>query len=38
MVGCGSHKELLERCPVYQEIYESQFKRPSELVKGGVQG
>ena len=38
MVGCGSHKELLERCSVYQEIYESQFKRPSELVKGGVQG
>ncbi len=36
MVGCGSHQELLERCPVYQEIYESQFKRPSELVKGGA--
>ena len=36
MVGCGSHRELLERCPVYQEIYESQFKRPSELVKGGA--
>ena len=36
MVGCGSHLELLARCPVYQEIYESQFKKPSELVKGGA--
>ena len=36
MVGCGSHQELLARCPVYQEIYESQFKKPSELVKGGA--
>ena len=37
MVGCGTHRELLERCPVYQEIYESQFKKPSELAKGGAQ-
>lgn len=36
MVGCGTHSELLERCPVYQEIYESQFKKPSELLKGGA--
>ena len=36
MVGCGTHQELLARCPVYQEIYESQFKKPSELVKGGA--
>ena len=36
MVGCGSHRELLARCPVYQEIYASQFKKPSELAKGGA--
>ena len=36
MVGCGTHSELLDRCPVYQEIYASQFKKPSELAKGGV--
>ena len=36
MVGCGTHQELLDRCPVYREIYESQFKKPSELVKGGA--
>ena len=36
MVGCGTHQELLARCPVYQEIYASQFKKPSELVKGGA--
>lgn len=27
MVGCGSHEELLSNCPVYQEIYYSQFTR-----------
>lgn len=27
LVGCGRHAELLERCPVYREIYESQFKK-----------
>ena len=26
-VGVGSHAELLETCPVYREIYESQFKK-----------
>ena len=24
-VGLGSHSELLEDCPVYREIYSSQF-------------
>lgn len=27
LVGCGTHKELLNTCPVYQEIYSSQFKK-----------
>lgn len=26
-VGIGTHKELLETCEVYKEIYESQFKK-----------
>ena len=26
-VGQGTHEELLERCPVYQEIYYSQFQK-----------
>lgn len=26
MVGCGSHKELLETCPVYQHLYRMQFR------------
>jgi len=26
-VGIGTHGQLLERCPVYQEIYASQFKK-----------
>ena len=26
-VGIGTHEELLESCPVYQEIYYSQFKK-----------
>lgn len=25
-VGIGTHRELLESCPVYREIYDSQFK------------
>ena len=25
MVGRGTHAELLESCPVYREIYESQY-------------
>ena len=27
MVGFGRHAELLDSCPVYREIYESQFKK-----------
>ena len=30
LVGRGTHAELLERCPVYQEIYSSQFKKGEE--------
>ncbi len=33
MVGCGTHSELLESCPVYQEIYYSQF--PGEVRNHG---
>ena len=29
-VGLGSHAELLEGCPVYREIYESQFRKGGE--------
>ena len=25
--GLGSHQQLLETCPVYREIYDSQFQR-----------
>lgn len=27
LVGCGTHEELLASCPVYKEIYDSQFKK-----------
>ena len=27
MAGIGSHEELLASCPVYQEIYYSQFPK-----------
>ena len=27
LVGRGTHDELLETCPVYLEIYDSQFKK-----------
>ena len=27
IAGCGTHKELLKTCSVYQEIYSSQFKK-----------
>lgn len=30
LVGRGTHKELLESCPVYQEIYYSQFAKEAE--------
>ena len=28
--GLGSHEELMENCPVYREIYDSQFKKGGE--------
>ncbi len=28
MAGLGTHEELLEGCPAYQEIYYSQFEKP----------
>ena len=33
IVGRGTHEELLESCPVYQEIYYSQF--PREVTDNG---
>ena len=30
MVGIGKHEELLEKCAVYREIYESQFKKEAK--------
>lgn len=30
MVGLGTHEELLENCPVYQEIYRSQTREDEE--------
>ena len=30
-VGIGTHEELLESCPVYSEIYESQFRREAAV-------
>lgn len=30
-VGMGRHDELLKECPVYSEIYWSQFKKPEEM-------
>lgn len=32
LAGDGTHEELLERCPVYREIYESQFRKGGEAV------
>ncbi len=29
-VGLGTHEELLDSCPVYREIYESQFQKGGE--------
>lgn len=31
MVGSGTHKELLENCEVYKEIYASQFKKEAAV-------
>ena len=33
VVGKGTHEELLKDCPIYQEIYYSQF--PKEAVING---
>ena len=33
LVGSGTHEELLEGCPVYQEVYHSQF--PKEVASHG---
>ena len=30
-VGVGTHTELLESCPVYREIYDSQFRKGGDL-------
>ena len=30
VAGIGNHDTLLKTCPVYQEIYESQFKKEAE--------
>ncbi len=37
-VGLGTHEELLDRCEIYREIYESQFKKEDfrKQEKGGV--
>jgi ABC-type multidrug transport system fused ATPase/permease subunit len=34
-VGIGTHKELLESCEVYKEIYYSQFRRDKEAAEIG---
>ena len=36
VVGQGTHEQLLESCPVYREIYESQFDNGDQK-KGGTQ-
>ena len=35
IVGQGTHEELLKNCPVYQEIYDSQFDDRKQA-KGGA--
>ena len=30
LAGLGTHNELLENCPVYKEIYDSQYKKAGE--------
>lgn len=37
MVGHGTHRELLDTCEVYREIYESQFSSNEEAEGGDVQ-
>ncbi len=37
IAGLDTHQKLLEECPVYREIYESQFEQePLEKQKGGL--
>lgn len=38
VAGMGTHKELLENCEVYQEIYYSQFERDKEKEPASLQG
>ena len=33
MVGFGPHEKLLETCETYKEIYDSQFKKESDMTK-----
>ena len=35
LVGQGTHRQLLETCPVYQEIFDSQYpgRRDQELAQ-----
>lgn len=33
MVGLGPHEELLETCETYKEIYDSQFKKESDMTR-----
>ncbi len=34
MVGFGTHDELLKSCETYKEIYDSQFKKESDMTAG----
>ena len=34
MVGFGTHDELLKSCETYKEIYDSQFKKDSDMTAG----
>lgn len=36
IVGQGTHAELIRSCPVYQEIYDSQFDNREQFLKGGA--
>ena len=33
MVGFGPHEKLLETCETYKEIYDSQFKKESDMTR-----
>ena len=33
-VGLGTHENLLQTCPVYREIYDSQFKSEEVSANG----